>query len=84
MSGSALEPTDVQVVSFGEVDGWALLSSVGHYLSASNPDFDVREYGYAKLGELVRAQPYVEVKEVSLPSGVTQLHVRLPRAGRSR
>jgi len=67
-----------------KVDGWALLSSVGHYLSASNPGFDVREYGYAKLGELVRAQPYVEVKEVSLPSGVTQLHVRLPRAARSR
>ena len=65
-----------------KVDGWALLSAVGSYLNARHPGFDVREYGYAKLGELVRDQGYVDVREVSLPSGLTQLQVRLRRAGR--
>jgi hypothetical protein len=65
-----------------KVDGWALLSSIGSYLSARNPGFDVREHGYPKLGDLVRDQAYVEVKEVSLQSGLTQLQVRLRRSGR--
>jgi hypothetical protein len=67
-----------------KVDGWADLSVVGHYLSASNPGFDVRDYGYAKLGELVRAQPFVEVKEVRGSTGLSQLHVRIPRTVSSR
>jgi hypothetical protein len=65
-----------------KVDGWALLSAVGAYLSARNPGFDVREHGYPKLGDLVRDQKFVELKEVSLQSGVTQLQVRLRRSGR--
>src|SRR4051812_30508252 len=45
-------------------DGWSHLGEVGSYLSKANPAFDPRDYGHAKLGELVRAQPYVEVKAV--------------------
>ena len=68
-----------------KVDGWALLSAVGSYLTSRNPGFDTRDYGFPKLGELVRGQDYVEVREVSLRSGLSQLQVRLkPRAGRSR
>ena len=33
--------------------------------------FDPRDYGHAKLGELVRAQAYVEVKEVPGPTGLS-------------
>jgi NYN domain/OST-HTH/LOTUS domain len=54
-------------------DGWSILSAVGAYLSNSYPGFDSRDYGHAKLGELVRAQPYVEVKD-DVPG---QLSVRL-------
>jgi len=73
------------ITGTAKVDGWALLSAVGSYLSASNPGFDVRDYGFSKLGELVRAQPYVEVRDVGGQGGPTVLHVRLkPRATRSR
>lgn len=65
-----------------KVDGWAILSAVGSYLSARNPGFDVRDYGFPKLGELVRAQDYVEVREVPGPAGLGQLHVRIPRSAR--
>jgi uncharacterized LabA/DUF88 family protein len=57
--------------------GWALLAAVGSYISKNNASFDPRNYGFTKLGELVRKQPYVETKETTDPSGLIQLHVRL-------
>ncbi|XYJ10984.1 NYN domain-containing protein [Telluria sp. B2] len=59
-------------------DGWSLLSTVGSLISKTNPDFDARNYGFEKLGELVRAQPYLETKAVSLneTTGTAQLFVR--------
>lgn len=59
-------------------DGWALLSTVGSLLSKTNPDFDARNYGFEKLGELVRAQPYLETKMVTLneAAGTNQVFVR--------
>jgi uncharacterized LabA/DUF88 family protein len=44
-------------------DGWSSLSEVGSYLVKSHAAFDPRDYGHAKLGELVRDASYVEVKE---------------------
>ena len=57
--------------------GWALLSNVGFQLVASHPTFDSRNYGYARLGQLVRNQDYLEVRETLGPSGNSVLHVRL-------
>jgi hypothetical protein len=56
-------------------DGWSRLAEVGSYLINANKAFDPRDYGHPKLGELVRAQPYVEVREV--PGQPGQLSVRL-------
>ena len=56
-------------------DGWSSLGEVGSYLSKSHAAFDSRDYGHSKLGELVRAEPYVEVKDV--PGQTGQLLVRL-------
>jgi hypothetical protein len=58
-------------------DGWSNLAEVGSYLSQRYAAFDPRDYGHAKLGDLVRAETYVEVKSVSNPSGSSQLWVRL-------
>jgi uncharacterized LabA/DUF88 family protein len=61
-------------------DGWAPLSALGSQLNRSNPSFDPRNYGVAKLGELIRQQSaYLEVKEVKIGEGdavQTHLHVR--------
>ena len=65
-------------------DGWSNLGEVGSYLSKSHAAFDPRDYGHARLGELVRAESYVEVKEVPGPTGVSQLWVRLKRAAPKR
>ena len=61
------------ITSTSRDDGWSHLAEVGSYLSKSNAAFDPRDYGHAKLGELVRAQPYVEVKQMP---GQTHLLVR--------
>lgn len=75
------------ISSTSKDDGWSNLGEVGSYLIKSHAAFDPRDYGHSKLGELVRAQPYVEVREEPGPSGL-QLWVRLkpaaPRAGRAR
>lgn len=35
--------------------GWASLASVGHIITKQRPGFDSRNYGYAKLNELIAA-----------------------------
>jgi hypothetical protein len=55
--------------------GWSALSSVGAMLIKNNPSFDPRNYGFAKLGELVRNQPYLEVSEVSVGDGSNNVHL---------
>jgi hypothetical protein len=64
-------------------DGWSSLSEVGSYLTKSHAAFDPRDYGHAKLGELVRTEPYVEVKDVPSSTGTSALWVRLkPRTAK--
>lgn len=63
------------VASATQEDGWAFLGVVGGLLLKSDPSFDPRNFGFKKLGELVKAQPYVEVK--SVPSSESSQSVRL-------
>jgi uncharacterized LabA/DUF88 family protein len=42
-------------------DGWAALSAVGAILTKQRPDFDSRNYGYAKLSDLVEATTLFEM-----------------------
>lgn len=59
--------------------GWSSLAAVGSYISKNNTSFDPRNYGFKKMGELVRKQPYLEVRETPDTSGLT-LQVRLRAA----
>lgn len=43
--------------------GWAYLGNVGHNISNQAPEFDPRNYGYSKLGDLIRATGLFEVYE---------------------
>jgi NYN domain/OST-HTH/LOTUS domain len=72
------------ISSTSKDDGWSSLAEVGSFLVKNNAAFDARDYGHGKLGELVRAQPYVEVKNVAGSSGLNQLWVRLNGAARAR
>ncbi|MBU0944392.1 MAG: NYN domain-containing protein [Proteobacteria bacterium] len=43
--------------------GWAHLAPVGSNIAKQAPDFDPRNYGYAKLGELVSATKLFDLEE---------------------
>lgn len=63
----------------GREDGWAALSAVGSLVMKASPSFDPRNYGFQKLGELVRAQPYLEVKSVPVGDGSPNVHLFVRR-----
>lgn len=50
-------------------DGWAALAAVGAYINKSDPSFDQRNYGFEKLGELVKAQKYLKVEHRKVGDG---------------
>lgn len=56
-------------------DRWAPLAEVGSTLNKTSPSFDARNYGFKKLSELVRNQPYLEVKSVPAGDGLPISHV---------
>jgi len=49
--------------------GWAQLGSVGSTIAKQSPEFDPRNYGYTRLGELVTAIGLFEVNERVLKDG---------------
>lgn len=59
-------------------DGWANLGTVGQLVRKQQPDFDSRNWGYAKLSDLVRATELFEVG--ARPGGGVQVRDRR-RAG---
>jgi uncharacterized LabA/DUF88 family protein len=67
-------------------DGWTPLSALGSQLTRNHPSFDPRNYGVSKLGELMRKQIFLEVKEVPVGDGSmhVNLHVRRKAAQASK
>ena len=60
-------------------DDWSALGSLGSHLNRTDPSFDSRTYGFAKLSDLVKDQPFLETKTVKSDSGQGQLWVRPKR-----
>ncbi|WP_232080931.1 NYN domain-containing protein [Variovorax sp. SRS16] len=56
--------------------GWARLSTVGGLVSKMHTSFDPRNYGFKKLSELVRAQPYLDVVDAPDATGFVHVEVR--------
>jgi hypothetical protein len=63
------------VAAAAQEDGWALLGVVGHLLLKSDPSFDPRNFGFKKLGELAKAQSYLEVKAMPTSEGSQHTHL---------
>jgi hypothetical protein len=60
-------------------DDWSALGALGSHLNRTDPSFDSRTYGFAKLSDLVKAQPFLETRTVNSSSGQGQLWVRRKR-----
>ena len=60
-----------------EDDGWALLSICGSFIKRQFPDFDPRNYGYAKLTTLIEATDLFEVKKETIKdSSIVEIYFR--------
>jgi uncharacterized LabA/DUF88 family protein len=55
--------------------GWALLSGVGAYITKNNPSFDPRNYGFEKLGKLVKSLEYIEIREERFNDQSSNVHI---------
>jgi uncharacterized LabA/DUF88 family protein len=51
------------VDDLAEESGWAYLGGVGHKINNRSVDFDPRNYGFKKLGDMFRAIPQFETEE---------------------
>ncbi|MGO8958635.1 MAG: NYN domain-containing protein [Streptosporangiaceae bacterium] len=61
-------------------DGWAPLGQVGTILTKQQPDFDSRNFGYAKLSDLMAATTLFELERRSLGEGKqSAIYVRQQR-----
>ncbi|MCW2850184.1 MAG: hypothetical protein JWR90_4158 [Marmoricola sp.] len=65
-------------------DDWSALGSLGSHLNRTDPSFDSRTYGFAKLSDLVKDQPFLETKTLEADSGRSQLWVRIKRRGAAK
>jgi len=65
--------------------GWAYLGAVGTYIANRQPEFDPRNYGYKKLGDLIKASGLFEIDERDNPSNPgKQMYMRLLSKGGRR
>jgi uncharacterized LabA/DUF88 family protein len=57
------------VEASSDESGWAQLAPVGSHIAKQSPDFDPRNYGYRKLGELVIATKLFDIEERQIGDG---------------
>ena len=71
------------VDDLADESGWAYLGAVGQNLSNRSSEFDPRNYGFRKLGDMFRAIAQFEVDERALESGPgRQVYIRWRKRGR--
>lgn len=58
-------------------DGWASLGRIGGHITKNIPSFDPRNYGYDKLGKLIKSLDYIEEKDA--PDGSSNIHIYVRR-----
>jgi len=68
------------VDDLAEESGWAYLGAVGNKINNRSADFDPRNYGFKKLGDMFRAIPQFETEERPQASGTgRQVYIRWKR-----
>jgi uncharacterized LabA/DUF88 family protein len=73
---TSLKPLLISAITAAaQDDGWALLAIVGGLVLKSDPSFDPRNFGFKKLGELVKAQSYLVVKSIPSDEGSQNTHL---------
>jgi uncharacterized LabA/DUF88 family protein len=65
------------VDDLADESGWAYLGAVGQKITLRSADFDPRNYGFRKLGDLFRTLPQFETEERPQENGTgRQVYIR--------
>lgn len=64
LDAKALSMLAVAVEASADEDGRAHLGQVGSHLAKQSPDFDSRNYGFARLSDLAEASGILEVERI--------------------
>jgi uncharacterized LabA/DUF88 family protein len=67
------------VEDLADESGRAYLGSVGQKIANRSSEFDPRNYGFKKLGDLFRALPNFEIEEVPQNGGGKQIYIRIKK-----
>lgn len=65
------------IVACADDDGWANLGPLGSNVRKQAPEFDSRNWGYAKLGDLMKAVGLFDVEPFVTANGHTGLRARI-------
>ncbi|MDR2419391.1 MAG: NYN domain-containing protein [Treponema sp.] len=73
------------VDDLADESGWAYLGGIGQNITNRSSEFDPRNYGFKKLGDLFRAIPQFETEERAQEnSSGHQIYIRWKRSSRSK
>lgn len=79
LDDTALEMLEKAIAASADDDGRANLARVGAHLAKQSPDFDARNYGFARLSDLVEAANNVDVERVGEHPKVVMVRMRSRR-----
>jgi uncharacterized LabA/DUF88 family protein len=72
-----VETIKVIITEISDEDGWAFLGELGSTLNRRYPDFDTRNYGYAKLTPFVSSLKQFEIRSIKTSNpNITLKYVR--------
>ena len=74
-----IELIESTIEAIGDDDGWAFLGDVGNLIVKKKPEFDPRNYGFAKLTPLLKSlKDILEIDERdSEKRGIKHVYVRM-------
>ena len=91
ITDSTIKPLDkkaIQLLSSSVADvadesGWAFLGEVGKMMLKKEPDFDPRNYGFSKLGQLIKSTQHFEIDERQTDkSNIKLVYIKVKPAGK--
>jgi len=64
------------IADVSDESGWASLGRVGSHIAKQSPEFDARNYGFARLSDLVEASGVVDSERIGDPQKIVMVRLK--------
>ncbi|MGO9741214.1 MAG: NYN domain-containing protein [Roseiarcus sp.] len=68
------------IADVSDENGWATLGRVGSHIAKQSPEFDARNYGFARLSDLVEASGIVDSERIGDPQKIVMVRLETARS----